>query len=42
MAVTTNDTKYIVERTIRGVYLFTVLARNVLGDGDGSTIVVTG
>ena len=39
---TTNDTKYIVEYMAPGVYLFTVLAYNVLGDGKESSIAVTG
>ena len=38
----TNDTGYIVEYTSPGVYQFTVLAYNILGDGNGSTIFVTG
>ena len=39
---TTNDNEYIVEFTTPGVYLFTVLAYNVLGDGEQSTIFITG
>ena len=38
----TEDTEYIVEYTIPGVYLFIVLARNVLGDGNGTSILLTG
>ena len=38
----TNDTEYIVQYYTPGVYVFTVLGYNVLGDGSGSTIVVTG
>ena len=38
----TNDTSYIVEYTSPGVYQFSVLAYNILGDGNGSTIFVTG
>ena len=38
----TSDTQYIVEVVVPGVYLFTVLAYNILGDGKQSTIIVTG
>ena len=42
METMTSDTQHIVEFTVPGVYLFTVMAYNVLGDGKQSTIVVTG
>ena len=39
----TNDTNLAFERVVPGVYLFTVLAVNVLGDGDEPyDIIVTG
>ena len=37
---TTNNTEYILEYTSPGVYQFTVLAYNNLGDRNGTTIVV--
>ena len=42
LTVMTEDTKYIIEYTTPGVYLFIVLAYNVLGDGNRTSIVVTG
>ena len=38
----TSDPRFDVEYTSPGVYQFTVLAYNVLGDGNESTIFVTG
>ena len=37
-----SDPRYDVQYTSPGVYQFTVLAYNVLGDGNESTIFVTG
>ena len=39
---TISDTEYVVIFTGPGVYLFTVQAYNVLGDGNESNILVTG
>ena len=42
MPAMTSDPRYDVEYASPGVYQFTVLACNILGDGNGSTIFVTG
>ena len=42
VVTTTNDTEYTIRFMAPGVYLFTVQAYNVLGDGKESSIVVTG
>ena len=42
METMTSDNHYVVKFTAPGVYLFIVLTYNVLGDGNESTILVTG
>ena len=38
----TDDTEYTVEYDTAGVFVFTVLAYSVLGDGYETSIIVTG
>ena len=38
----TNDTKFVMESITPGVYFFTVLAVNVLGDGEGLNTSIVG
>ena len=42
MVNTTNETTYVINGVKGGVYLFTIVAVNTLGNGKGATITATG